>query len=169
MKTSPKITRVAFISILAIGITLSQFYLAFGAGRSSGRGFKGSRSARFGASSVSLSGARSATFSSGVRFTHPRTEGQGFLSTTQGFLSRTDRQRFDGQRFFSDRFGFPFGFGGTTVIDGFDDGSIIVFVQTAPAPDLNKPSGKRVYVQPRWVDAGHGVEILEPGRWTVQP
>lgn len=167
MKTSTTIARIAFIFILAIGITLSQFYLAFGAGRSFGksRSFKGSRSAGF-ASSVTFSGSRSATFTaSSGRLTHPRTEGQGFLSRTEGFLSRTN-----GRRFFSHRFGqFPFA-GGVTVIDGFDDEPIIVLqLQAAPAPDLNKPSGKRIYVQPRWMDAGHGVEILEPGRWTVQP
>jgi hypothetical protein len=166
MKTSTTIARIAFIFILAIGITLSQFYLAFGAGRSFGksRGFKGSRSAGF-ASSVTFSGSRSATFiASSVRLTHPRTEGQ-FLSRTEGFLSRTE-----GQRFSSRRFGqFPFA-GGVTVIDGFDDQPIIVIqLPAASAPDLNRPSGKRIYVQPRWVEAGHGVEILEPGRWTVQP
>jgi hypothetical protein len=164
MKISTTIARIAFIFILGTGISLSQFYLAFGAGRSSGksRSFKSSRSA----SSVSFSGSRSATFTaSSVRFAHSRTEGQGFLSRTDGFLSRTD-----GQRFFSHPFGqFPF-VGGVTVIDGFDDQTIIVIqLQPPPGPELNKPSGKRVYVQPRWVDAGHGVEILEPGRWTVQP
>jgi len=172
MKTSTTIARIAFIFILAIGISLSQFHLAFGAGRSVGksRSFKGSRSAGF-ASSVTFSGSRSATFTaSAVRLTHPRND--GFLSTTDGFLSRTDGflSRTKGQRFFSHPFGqFPFA-GGVTVIDGFDDQPIIVIqLPAAPAPDLNKPSGKRIYVQPRWVDAGHGVEILEPGRWTVQP
>ena len=29
----------------------------------------------------------------------------------------------------------------------------------------NKPAEKGIYVDPRWVDGGHGVEVLRPGYW----
>ena len=29
----------------------------------------------------------------------------------------------------------------------------------------NKPAEKGIYVEPRWVDGGHGVEVLQPGYW----
>ena len=28
-----------------------------------------------------------------------------------------------------------------------------------------KPDEKGIYVEPRWVDGGHGVEVLQPGYW----
>jgi len=50
--------------------------------------------------------------------------------------------------------------------DGF--GGVEVTVeqsQSAPNMEPEKPDKKRTYVQPHWVDGGHGVEILEPGHW----
>ena len=29
----------------------------------------------------------------------------------------------------------------------------------------NKPAEKGIYVEPRWVDGGYGVEVLQPGYW----
>jgi len=40
--------------------------------------------------------------------------------------------------------------------------------QSSPPPtaEPEKPAKTRRYVQPKWVDGGYGVEILEPGYWT---
>jgi len=68
-----------------------------------------------------------------------------------------DRQDFFSHRF--DRFGF---------IDGGRGFSeVITIQQSQPTPNI-EPSepDNRVYVQPRWVDGGHGVEVLQPGYWT---
>ena len=69
---------------------------------------------------------------------------------------------FDWQDFFShrfDRFGFVGG--------GSGFGEAIIIQQSQPAPNM-EPSepANRVYVQPRWVDGGHGVQVLQPGYWT---
>jgi len=32
----------------------------------------------------------------------------------------------------------------------------------------SKPVNKGRYVQPRWVNGGYGVEVLQPGYWTRQ-
>ena len=64
------------------------------------------------------------------------------------------------------RFGF-FGPGG--VVGGvIDEQPAIIIQQFQPAPvtQLNGSATNRVYVQPRWVDGGHGVEVLQPGYWT---
>ena len=106
-----------FGSILVIGITLTQPYLAFGAGRSFGgsAGFRGSGMHRQ------------------PSFSHP----------------------FHG-----------FGFFG---VDGLSDQTVIIIQQFQPAPttEPSKPAENRIYVQPRWVDGGYGVQVLEPGYWTV--
>lgn len=39
------------------------------------------------------------------------------------------------------------------------------FNYTEPALDSEEPTKNRIYVPPRWVDSGHGVEILAPGHW----
>jgi hypothetical protein len=68
-----------------------------------------------------------------------------------------DRQDFFSHRF--DRFGF---------IDGGRGFSeVITIQQSQPTPNI-EPSepDNRVYVQPRWVDGGYGVEVLQPGYWT---
>ena len=33
-------------------------------------------------------------------------------------------------------------------------------------PEAASEPANRVYVQPRWVDGGHGVQVLQPGYWT---
>ena len=38
--------------------------------------------------------------------------------------------------------------------------------QPAPAVEPSEPAKKRIYVEPRWVDGGYGVEVLQPGYWT---
>ena len=49
--------------------------------------------------------------------------------------------------------------------DGFGGGDVTV-EQSQPAPTVapDKPVNRR-YVQPRWVDGGYGVQVLEPGYW----
>ena len=56
---------------------------------------------------------------------------------------------------------------GNGVID--EPPSVIIIQQFQPAP-ANQPrerAQEKVYIQPRWVDGGHGVQVLEPGYWTV--
>jgi hypothetical protein len=111
MRLSDGTRPIIFGFIFAIGITLTQPYLAFGAGQSFGR----SRSV--GAS-----------------------------------------------RMHGHRFGF---FG----VDGLGDqgAQVIIIQQPQPAStaEPSKPPENRIYVQPRWVDGGYGVQVLEPGYWTV--
>jgi len=49
--------------------------------------------------------------------------------------------------------------------EGFG-GADVTAEQYQPAPTVapDKPANKR-YVQPRWVDGGYGVQVLEPGYW----
>ena len=50
--------------------------------------------------------------------------------------------------------------------DGFGGGDVSV-EQSQPAPNVApEPPVNRRYVQPRWVDGGYGVEVLESGYWT---
>jgi hypothetical protein len=72
--------------------------------------------------------------------------------------------RFHRQDFFSHPF-HGFGFGGGVVVD---EQPVIIIQQFQPAPitEPREPVTNRIYVQPRWVDGGHGVEVLQPGYWT---
>jgi hypothetical protein len=38
--------------------------------------------------------------------------------------------------------------------------------QPSEPAQASEPTENRIYVQPRWVDGGHGVEVLKPGYWT---
>jgi hypothetical protein len=74
---------------------------------------------------------------------------------------RTHRQNSFARPFH--RFGFVGG-------GGFDDQDVIIIIQqfqSAPPIEPREPAQEKVYVQPRWVDGGHGVEVLAPGYWTV--
>jgi hypothetical protein len=66
-----------------------------------------------------------------------------------------------GQQTFSRGFRHSRFFGG----EGFG-GMDVTAEQYQPAPTVapDKPANKR-YVQPRWVDGGYGVQVLEPGYW----
>ena len=114
MRFSDSIKPMIFGFILAIGITLIQPYLAFGAGQSF------SRSGSSGAS------------------------------------------RMQGQRPFN-----RFGFFGVDGLGDQGDQQIIIIQQFQPAPitEPRGPATDRIYVQPRWVDGGYGVEVLQPGYW----
>ena len=76
--------------------------------------------------------------------------------------------RMQGQRSFSDRFN-RFGFFGMGGLPDQGDQQVIIIQQFQPAltAEPSKPGENRIYVQPRWVDGGYGVQVLEPGYWTV--
>jgi hypothetical protein len=38
--------------------------------------------------------------------------------------------------------------------------------QSSEPAQGSEPAENRIYVQPRWVDGGHEVEVLQPGYWT---
>jgi hypothetical protein len=64
------------------------------------------------------------------------------------------------------RFGLvPFGFGG---VHDFGDQPVIIIQQFQPATDNGgrESALNQIYVPPRWVDGGYGVQVLMPGYWT---
>ena len=42
----------------------------------------------------------------------------------------------------------------------------VQLVPTAESVESRESATKRIYVQPRWADGGHGVQVLVPGYWT---
>ena len=70
-----------------------------------------------------------------------------------------------GQRFFSHSF-HRFGFVG---VDGLGDQQVTVIqqFQSPPSTEPSEPAKNQIYVPPRWVDGGYGVQLLQPGYWTV--
>ena len=42
---------------------------------------------------------------------------------------------------------------------------LIHLIQPAPGFESRKPPVNKIYVLPRWVDAGYGVQVLMPGYW----
>jgi hypothetical protein len=146
---------ITFGFILAIGITLTLPHFAFGAARSfggSGR-FKAPRIHRtFGAAhSLSLGSFKSPKIHRQPSFLRP-------------FHDLDSSGRFHRQDFFSHPF-HGFGFGGGVVVS---ERPVVIIQQFQPAPitEPREPVTNRIYVQPRWVDGGHGVEVLQPGYWT---
>jgi hypothetical protein len=119
--------RFSWLFALVTVTTLAVPYVAFGAGRASGR------SGSFTASGM-----------------------HGRPSFSHRF------NRFD--RF--NRFGF-FDGDGFLDGDGFDDQQVVITQQSSSAPTTSAPPENRVYVQPHWVDGGYGVQVLQPGYWTV--
>jgi hypothetical protein len=73
--------------------------------------------------------------------------------------SRMHRQHSISQPFH--RFGF---FG----VDRVDEQQVIIIQQFSPAviSESREPGTTRIYVPPRWVDGGYGVEVLQQGYWT---
>ena len=90
---------------------------------------------------------------------------RGFASPgihRQQFFS--PRQQFFSPRF--NRFGFNrFGFSGVGGVVDEQPAMIIQQFQPAATTDPMEPVN-RIYVQPRWVDGGYGVQVLQPGYWT---
>ena len=74
--------------------------------------------------------------------------------------SGTFRSNSHGQHSFPHRFN-RFGFFGG---DGLD--ASIQPVQPAPSSEP-EPTENRIYVQPRWVNGGYGVQVSQPGYWAV--
>jgi hypothetical protein len=136
MGLSGRLRPINFCFILAIGITLILPYLAFGAARSIGR------TGRFNAPQI-----------------HRQ---QSFL---RPFHDLDRSGRFHRQGFFSHPFN---GFGFVGGVGGFSEQPVIIIQQFQPAPNTEprEAATNRVYVQPRWVDGGYGVEVLQPGYWT---
>jgi hypothetical protein len=133
--------------VLAIGISILFPEVAFSASRSF-------RSGRFRAPAVHSQHGFTGRLRSGLGVALGPVQGQHRL-----------RDRFDRSAFRS-RFGRELGFIGGHVID--TGGVIIVEVPSAaPAPfSSREPAHTGIYVDPQWVDGGHGGEILKPGYWS---
>jgi hypothetical protein len=119
-------------------------------------------SARFKGPGVKGTSSAAHSFGTG-RFTTPRIDRQPSFLRPFHDLDSSGRFR-PRQRFFlhpSHRFGFLGG-------GGVSEEPVIIIQQLQPAaaPEPSEPATNRIYVQPRWVDGGHGVEILQPGHWT---
>jgi hypothetical protein len=65
-------------------------------------------------------------------------------------------------------FSRPFHRFGFLSLDGAGEQQVIIILQFQPASavEYREPAKTRIYVPPRWVDGGYGVEVLEPGYWT---
>src|SRR5215831_239948 len=72
--------------------------------------------------------------------------------------------RFPRQHFFPSPF-FGFGFGGGYGVYGEQPAIIIQQFQPPVFAQASEATENRVYVQPRWVDGGYGVQVLQPGYW----
>jgi hypothetical protein len=78
--------------------------------------------------------------------------------------SGTFRSSSHGQHSFS----HPFRRSGFFGADGFDDQDVTMIQQVQPVPSTEpEPAENRIYVAPHWVDGGYGVQVLQPGYWTV--
>ena len=58
-----------------------------------------------------------------------------------------------------------------TVAGRLGEQQTIVLQQVQPVPTAESVESResataRIYVQPRWADGGHGVQVLVPGYWT---
>ena len=141
-----------FLSIFALVsfAVLALPCLALGAGRAGGSsgGFRVSRPAGqqthlHGFHRLALSAGRTSVSPGRFRVSHPARQ----QTHLHGFHRRGF---FDGDGFF----------GG--------DGGVIMVEQPQPTVIIQpqQPVHKGKYVQPRWVDGGYGVQVLEPGYWT---
>ena len=41
----------------------------------------------------------------------------------------------------------------------------VIIIQQFQPEAASEPAENRIYVQPRWVDGGYGVQVLQPGYW----
>ena len=65
---------------------------------------------------------------------------------------------------FQSRVGDGFGFIGGQLVDVGD--VVVIQVPSSAANQPRGPAQSGTYVDPHWVDGGHGVEILRPGYWS---
>ena len=67
------------------------------------------------------------------------------------------------------RFGLvPFNGFGWSGVGGVDDAQPVIIIQQFQPPaavQSSEPAANKIYVQPRWVDGGYGVQVLQPGYW----
>jgi hypothetical protein len=82
--------------------------------------------------------------------------------------SGTFRSNSHGQHSFSHRFN-RFGFFGGDGLDDFGGDGLDASIQPVqPAPSSEpEPTENRIYVPPRWVNGGYGVQVSQPGYWAV--
>jgi hypothetical protein len=136
---------IIYALVLAIGMSFLLPEMAFSASRS----FR--RSGKFRAPAVH----------SPHRFESSFRSGFGELGRVQG-LHRF-RDPFDRSGFQS-RLGSGLGFIGGHVVDAGD--VVIIQLPSSPPNPSREPAQTGTYVDPQWVDGGHGVEILRPGYWS---
>jgi len=137
--------------ILAIGIILTLPHFTFGAARSFGG------SGRFrGATIHRPFAARS--FGDFRRFGAPVIQRPSSLHDLE------TSGRFPRQDFFPSPF-FGYGFVGGGGVYGEQPPIIVQQFQPPTAAQASEATENRIYVQPRWVDGGYGVEVLQPGYW----
>ena len=138
--------------ILAIGITLTLPHFTFGAARSFGG------SGRFRGATIH----RPFAARSSGDF---RRFGAPVIQRQPSFLHDLETSgRFRRQDFFPSPF-FGYGFGGGYGVYGEQPAIIIQQFQPPVFAQASEATENRIYVQPRWVDGGHGVEVLQPGYW----
>ena len=59
-------------------------------------------------------------------------------------------------------------FNGFGWVGGVDDTQPVIIIQQFQPPaaaQSSEPAANKIYVQPRWVDGGYGVQVLQPGYW----
>ena len=145
---------IIFGFILVIGITLTLPHFAFGAARSFGG------SGRFRGSTIHR------TFDAAHSSGDFRKFGTPVIQRQPSFLHDLETSgRFPRQDFFLHPFN-GFGFVGGGGVYGEQPAIIIQQFQPLAAAQASEPAANKIYVQPRWVDGGHGVEVLQPGYWT---
>ena len=136
---------IIYALVLAFGLSMLFPEVAFSASRS----FR--KSGKFRSSAVHNQHRFTGRFGSGFAI--------GF-GPVQG-LHRFD-DRFDRSGFHS-RFGSELGFVGGSVVDVGE--VVIIQVPSSAAAPSREPARIGTYMDPQWVDGGHGVEVLRPGRW----
>jgi hypothetical protein len=149
----PGSTRPIIVAlILAIGITLTPSHFAFGAARSFGG------SGRFRGATIH----RPFAARSSGDF---RTFGAPVIQRQPSFLHDLETSgRFPRLDFFPSPF-FGYGFVGGGGVYGEQPAIIIQQFQPPTAAQAREAAANRIYVQPRWVDGGYGVQVLQPGYW----
>ncbi|HUC97735.1 MAG TPA: hypothetical protein VMR88_04605 [Candidatus Polarisedimenticolaceae bacterium] len=136
---------IVYVLVLAIGMTILFPEVVFTASRS----FRSSGKVR------------APAVHSQHRFTGRFRSGFGVqLGPVQGLHGFRDR--FDRSVFHS-RFSGEVGFIGGRIMDAGD--VVIIQVPSFAPTSSREPGHTGSYVEPQWVDGGHGVEILRAGYW----